>query len=290
MKKLLKKAVRLKMKMKMDSCPHAPVFAKKIEEIINKISKEMKIDTIVDCTFGAGGHSRIFAPFCKRLVAIDRDQSVYKFVETINNVEFFVDSFSNLSRYVEKATLIFADLGLSTMQLDSDRGFSFMTNSDLDMRMGDGPSKLRHLLKKMPVFRMKEIIQKYGEEPSATKIANNIDKFRLKKEIQTTFDLREAIGIDKFPVLARVFQAFRIFVNEELRELEILLEQIPKIASLSMIISFHSLEDRLVKAAFKRHFKFHTLFIPSEEEILENSRARSAKLRFGSAMDLSEKN
>lgn len=258
---------------------HVPIFPKEIELIISKI----KPKSVIDCTFGAGGHSNIFSKYCENVIAIDRDISVEKFIN--HDIKFYNDTFSNIDKYVENTDVIFADLGMSTMQLESDRGFSFMSDSDLDMRMGDG-IKLKNILNKMPLIKLKDILQKYSEESNSVKIAHNIERYRLKKDINTTFELREAIGFDKFPILARIFQAFRIFINDEMKELEILLEKIPKLTNTSLIITFHSLEDRLVKNAFRKFFKYHGFLNPTEIEILNNPKSRSAKLRFGSNIDI----
>jgi 16S rRNA (cytosine1402-N4)-methyltransferase len=255
---------------------HIPVFKEEIKYFANKF----KFSTVTDCTFGAGGHSRIFNDHGAQIIAIDRDPIAENFI--FDTVQFFNDKFSHIDKYVTKCDLIFADLGVSSMQLDSNRGFSFMEDSELDMRMDDNGDKLKTLLNKMPVYKIREILQNYGEEAMANKISHNIDRYRLKTEITSTKKLREAIGIDKFPVIARVFQAFRIFINQELEELEVLLSKIPHISDNAFIITFHSIEDRLVKLAFRKFYKYHTFLKPTKEEIADNPKSRSAKLRIGS--------
>lgn len=259
---------------------HIPVFFKEIEEIISKITLQTPIQSGVDCTFGFGGHSKMLSKFIPKIIAFDQDPDVFQFAKN-TSIQLICDNFSNINQHIEKTDLILADLGLSTMQLDSNRGFSFMTDTPLDMRMNKNGPKLKEILARLPRFKIIEIIKKYGEEPLAGKIGKNIESYRLKNNIQTTFDLRKAIGIDKFAVLARVFQAFRIFLNEEINSLEKLLEVIPNISETVLIISFHSLEDRLIKQVFKK-YKFNGFFLPTEEEILANPRSRSAKLRFAS--------
>jgi len=265
---------------------HIPVLFKEIETLIlsMKTSKNLKnesFNSIVDCTFGAGGHGRMFAKYAP-VIAFERDENYKNLHDDIESIKIHYKCFSTIENSVKKTDLIFADLGLSSMQLDDARGFSFMRDSDLNMYMGGEEKKsLKHILKYMPIYKIQEIIKKYGEEKEAAKIANNIDRYRLKGDITTTFELRKAIGNDKFPVLARVFQAFRIFINNEMEELENLLKSIPSLTDTALIISFHSLEDRLIKHSFKK-FKYSGFILPSSEEVILNPKSRTAKLRFGS--------
>lgn len=260
---------------------HIPVFYNLIKEYI----KKLQINSVIDCTFGFGGHTRMFLENSLKVIAFDRDLTVKPYAEAIenNNFKFISDTFSNINKYsLDKVDLLIADLGLSSMQLDSNRGFSFMTDSNLDMGMGYNKLCLKDILKFMPAIKLYEIISTYGEEPQARKIASNIDKYRCKKNINTTFELREAIGIDKFPTLARVFQAFRIYINEELFQLNSLLDSAFDLVNKCIfIITFHSLESRIVKESFLKHkhlgySKFH---LPTEQDILENNKCRSAVLR-----------
>lgn len=263
---------------------HFPVMLDQIEKLI----KYKKYETIIDCTFGAGGHSKMFLNYCNKLTAFDRDDTVENFVFKHDKFQFIHDQFSNINKHIVWADFIFADLGMSSMQINSHRGFSFMIDSDLDMRMGtpnalntNPNGTLKNILNYMPTYKIKEIIEKYGEEKQATLIAHNIDRYRLRNKIITTLDLRKAIGIDKFSLLARVFQSFRIFINNEIEELELLLKNIMNMTDNVMILTFHSLEDRLVKNAFK-NFKYKGFLLPGNDEITINTNSRSAKLRFAS--------
>jgi 16S rRNA (cytosine1402-N4)-methyltransferase len=265
---------------------HFPVLNKEVYDLVSNIKEKL---LIIDCTYGAGGHSDIFLKCAHKVIAFDRD------VNTIshNDIPLIHDKFSNLNKYIKyeknndsyniylnnnfvytvNKIMIFADLGMSTMQLKNDRGFSFMTNSLLDMRMGNDGNTLSEKLAYMQEEEIERIIREYGEEKRSRVIASNIHKYRAKKKIETTFDLREAVGCDKFDVLARVFQAFRIYLNDELSEIYKLLQCY---ADYYMIISFHSLEDKIVKKFGKKQ----EIYIPTNEEINVNPPSRSAKMRF----------
>ena len=156
---------------------HIPIFAKETEEIV----KKNNFKSICDCTFGTGGHTKIFLQYCNNVTAFDRDINVRKYTENLGNLNFINDKFSNISNYIEQCDLIFADLGMSTLQLESDRGFAYLKNTELDMRMSEDYSqlKLKNILNKMPMYKIKEIIKNYGEEKHATKIASNIEKYRF---------------------------------------------------------------------------------------------------------------
>lgn len=265
---------------------HFPVLNKKVKELIDAIKDDL---LVIDCTYGAGGHSKIFIDSAHKVIALDRDINTKseivplihdKFSNLHNHIEFEKANNDQYNIFLNKSFLysvnkimIFADLGMSTMQLKNNRGFSFMTDSPLDMRMGIDTHTLCEKLEYMQENEIEQIIREYGEEKRSKKIASNINNYRASKKIETTLDLRKAIGFDEFNILARVFQAFRIYINNELNELHKLL-QIK--ANYFLIISFHSLEDRIVKRAFKNQ----QLYLPTEEEIEINSASRSAKMRF----------
>lgn len=261
--------------MKKNNEPHFPVLSKEIQCII----QDYNITSVIDVTFGAGGHSRLFGN--KLLFAIDRDKTVEQYNYT--NVQLHIDKFSNLEKYItSNVTLIHADLGLSTMQIKSDRGFSFMRNNSLNMNASQEEQSLKQELQKMPITKIQSILSVYGDlKKYAKKIAERIDKYRLHTNITTTYELIEACGIQDYSVLAKIFQSFRIYINNEIEELNKLLKTAKEHSEMISIITFHSLEAKIVKKFFKLHdYKIKT-FKPSEEEIQENNASRSATLYLG---------
>ncbi len=211
---------------------------------------------------------------------------------------------------------VLLDLGVSSMQIDQpDRGFSFVHDGPLDMRMDkdSGRPSARELINRFPVQKLKDIIREYGEEPMAGRIARAIERVRESEPIETTLQLAEIVSKAYPPkrrALARnhpatkTFQAIRIAVNRELDDLRYFLERIPDYlvpGGRIVVISFHSLEDRMVKQVFRTESKGclcprhqpvcvcgHTQrlrvltkkpLVPSEHEMARNPRSRSAKLR-----------
>jgi len=191
---------------------------------------------------------------------------------------------------------VLVDLGLSSFLIEgSGRGFSFLRDEPLDMRMDDRFSQTaRDLVNTLPAPQLEELIRAYGEERFARRIAKAIAEARRRKRIETTKELAEII-LKAVPPSARyrrihpatrTFQALRIVVNRELENLKRFLEEVPnclKPGGRLVVISFHSLEDRLVKQAFKNDSRLRVLtkkpVVASKEEIRRNPRARSAKLR-----------
>jgi len=273
---------------------HYPVMWKEVLNICIEKSQKIKGQLhILDCTFGAGGHSKLFLDNGFKVSAIDQDINVAPIAEDFKknykDFQFFQTNFSNFNKFCTDFHIIFADLGFSSIQLDGflqdskfpNRGFSFMYDGILDMRMGEHlETPLKDIINKMPVFQMEKIIKEFGEERSFRKIANNIAEYRQKYKIESSLDLRTAIGIDNFSLLAKVFQAFRVFINKELEELEVLLKNLKEIENIgALIITFHSLEGKIVKKSFKK-YKNSGFLCPTKEEILENPRSRSAILRY----------
>lgn len=257
----------------MSENKHISIMPKEILELVLKL----KVESIVDVTYGGGGHSKLFLENNLKLTAMDRDPSVCE-----KNPNVICDKFSNIDKYVNEVDIIFADLGISTNQLLSERGFSFMSDTLLDMRVDQQGDYLYAKIRKMSEYEMANIIKEYGEERNAKKIAKNIVFYRLRNDIKTTGDLVKAIDSDDYRVLSRVFQAFRIYINNEFGELESLLKKGKKISKIGMLIlTFHSLEDRIVKRFFKENYKNNGFIPVSEEEIKINNSSRSAKLRFG---------
>jgi len=236
------------------------------------------------------------------LIGIDKDEEAIKFCEKslsiYQNIQLFNNSYHKISDILSFSKLeeidgMLLDLGLSSAQMDSvSRGFSYKINSDLDMRFDlNQRLKAENILNSRSKNEIANIIFKYGEEKRSRSIANNILKMR---PIKTVFELIEAIRISTPPknrnrTIARVFQAIRIEVNNELHILENFLSSFCSQLSIGgriIFISFHSLEDRLVKHALKNLSNQKKIKIltkkpinPSEEEKLINSRSRSAKLR-----------
>lgn len=297
-----------------------------LNEVIDGL--EIKKDGIyVDCTVGGGGHSFEIAKRLKggHLYAFDRDQNaIDKSSETLKN---FGDKVSlikvnykeapNILRDmgVDKIDGFLIDLGVSSHQIDEgERGFSFVHNGRLDMRMDSSEDvvKAEEIVNTFSKENLIKIMRDYGEEEFAKSIAENIIKAREKKKIETTFELRDIIesSMPKKIVFSRggaskkVFQALRIYINGELDGLDLLLEEMTDLLSKGgrgCVLTFHSLEDRIVKNVFKEkstdcicppktpicicgHKASVKLvsrkpIIASEEEQKLNSRSTCAKLR-----------
>ena len=283
--------------------------------------------TYIDVTAGGGGHSLEIAKKMgenSRLICFDRDKTAIEAAsERLKNykdkVTFINENFSSIGEVIRRFEIknlggVLADLGCSSYQFDTpERGFSYMHNATLDMRMDtDSPLSAYKVVNEYSEFDLKRIIFDYGEERFAPKIAKEIVEARNLKPIETTFELTEIIK-NSIPKAARIdgphpakrtFQAIRIEVNAELDAISPLINA----ATASLvpggrlaIISFHSLEDRLVKLGFKELARGCTCpadfpicvcgnkpkikeltkkpILPSDEELHENPRSRSAKLR-----------
>ncbi|MDD5431208.1 MAG: 16S rRNA (cytosine(1402)-N(4))-methyltransferase RsmH [Candidatus Pacebacteria bacterium] len=284
---------------------HIPVL---LNETINLLQPQSG-EFFIDGTLGAGGHSKaILEKIGKdgKLLAIDWDKNAAGKVEQITgeNVIFINDNFANLPEILKKKKLrradgLILDLGFSSDQLEwSGRGFSFNRDEPLLMTYSDDSEPLYQLLTRLKQEELEEIIRNYGEERFAGRIARVIrEKIRGGSVIRSTRELADLIkGAVPFNYergrihpATRTFQAFRIYVNKELENLEKVLANIEKIIKKDgrvAIISFHSLEDRIVKNYFRNYAKEEKLelltkkpLVASEEEILNNPRSRSAKLR-----------
>ncbi|TXI85057.1 MAG: 16S rRNA (cytosine(1402)-N(4))-methyltransferase RsmH [Crocinitomicaceae bacterium] len=270
----------------------------------------------VDVTFGGGGHSReIFKHLSPKgqLIVFDQDPDAAKNAWEAPNFHFIASNFSFLKNHlrmlkIDKVDGILADLGVSSHQFDAgNRGFSIRSNDPLDMRMNQsGDFSAFNVVNEYEEEELIKILRKYGELTSPGKIAGTICRARQKAPIQTTGELMEALApiAPKFKdhkFFAQVFQALRIEVNNEMDVLEKFLLQCPEVLKNDgrlVVMSYHSLEDRLVKNFMKRghldgsiekDFYGNVLkplteitrkpITPTEAEIEKNSRARSAKLR-----------
>lgn len=289
---------------------HIPVLLKEVIETLRPVSGGFYIDG----TVGAGGHAEkileqigpngMFLGIDWNETAIQKVQKRFK--ETSERKAIFKHaSFAELSKTMKeenlpKANGIILDLGISSEELEeSDRGFSFLKDEPLDMRFD---SKLNlptagDIVNGATQEELAKLIRVYGGERFSGRIARTIVETRRKKRLKTTQDLVQCISSavpkaylhSRIHPATRTFQALRIVVNHELENIETILKELPKLVApngRAVIISFHSLEDRLVKNYFKKYEKekiakilFKKPRIPTHEEIIINSRSRSAKLR-----------
>lgn len=279
-----------------------------------------KSKIILDGTAGGGGHSREIAKRAGRLIAVDQDPDAIKVLherlDSFDNVTIVQNNFSNVKdilkeQGIEKIDGMLLDLGVSSFQLDTaQRGFSYHSDAPLDMRMSKSGLSAKDVVNTYSEAELADILFRYGEEKFARRIAKNIVLHRQNKEIETTGELVDIIK-ESYPKAKmrdshparKTFQAIRIEVNAELDALEKTLDSALDCLSSGgrlSIITFHSLEDRMVKEKFnswvnpctcpkefpvcvcgkkplgKMPFKFKA---PSEAELEKNSRARSSKLR-----------
>lgn len=273
--------------------------------------------TYVDCTFGGGGHSRAILGRLGpegRLIAFDQDDDAASNLPADERVLFVPQNFRHLSRFlrfhkVEGVDGILADLGVSSHQFDdAERGFSTRFDALLDMRMDHRQEKTAaNVLTNFGEQELHKLFERYGEVTNAKTLAKRIVEVRKTTQLSTTSGFMQAVqGVVKGnpkKYFAQVFQALRIEVNDELGALRDLLEQVPgalNTGGRAAFITFHSLEDRLVKNYFKKGafeevedenpfavgkdtppLKVVTRkpVLPSEEEMRRNPRSRSAKLR-----------
>jgi len=296
---------------------HFPVM---LNEVL-KISSPSEGGTFIDCTFGGGGYSKEILKFSNtKVIAIDRDKNIIsiarKFEKTYpKRFKFYQKKFSQLDIISKDyADVIIFDLGLSSIQLnDLERGFSFKSENNLDMCMGINDISALDVINKLSEKNLKSVIKILGEEKDAFKIAKNIVKYRSIKKIIYTSDLVKIIEkskkknySNKINPCTKTFQALRIFVNKEITEL---IKGITyatkklKPGGKILVISFHSIEDKIIKYLFSQFSRNKSkpsrylpenkldncilfneykneVFRPSQIEIDKNNRSRSAKLRF----------
>ncbi|MBU0473997.1 MAG: 16S rRNA (cytosine(1402)-N(4))-methyltransferase RsmH [Bacteroidetes bacterium] len=298
---------------------HTPVLLK--ESVVNLITN--KSGLYFEGTIGFGGHSELILSHLDdkaKFIGTDKDSNAYlhcknKF-KNDDRVRLYNTSFTNISNiskieFIEKYDGIFVDLGVSSFQLDDkDSGFTFREDVQLDLRMDKSKGEpASFYLNKLAEKELTEIFFKYGEERNSKKIANMICDYRINNKIKTTGQLKgiiEGITPEKYltKALSRIFQALRIYVNNELEELEEFLNKAVSLLNKNgrlVVITFHSLEDRIVKDFLKEKTKdcicppeypvcvcntkpelkiiTRKPIVTSAEEIKNNKRARSAKLR-----------
>lgn len=282
---------------------HIPVM---LREVLDQLAIEPGI-IIVDGTVGAGGHSqRILSAMNQQgqLIGVDRDQSMLDRaaqVVSAPNVSLHQGSYAQLGEVldqlqIEKVDRVLLDLGLSSDQLaDPERGFGFDTSGTLDMRFDKSSGQsVAEFLQSASATDIAAAIQSFGEDPDSDRIAEAIVRRRSSNPVVTADQLVELVesvtgesSKRKSPSVARVFQALRIVVNQELEQLDRFLKTVLperlKPGGRIVIITFHSLEDRMVKEAFRDDSVWHNLtrkpIPPTPSEIRNNPRSRSAKIR-----------
>lgn len=305
-----KRAGRYKMKQVYDR--HAPVM---LDQVIASLG-DLDGALVIDGTFGAGGYTRAFLDKGARVIGLDRDPNAVRDAAPLlesaaGRLEVVETPFSCLDRVTrEVPDAVVLDIGVSSMQIDqAERGFSFLKDGPLDMRMSEKGLSAADVVNHMKGPDLARIFNFLGEERHARRIARMIEARRQKEPFTRTADLAGAIEAltgrrpGAIHPATRVFQALRIYVNDELGELVHALlaaEKILKPGGRLAVVTFHSLEDRIVKRFFSartgtrslsRHLpdvqvepaSFRLLFrgaqVPDDEEITRNPRARSAKLR-----------
>lgn len=299
--------------------PHAPVM---LDEVIEALAPQAG-DVIIDATFGAGGYTRAILASGATVIGLDRDPSVQSHADAVANdypgrFQLIRTPFSGLADAfaqsgANRLDAVVFDIGVSSMQLDqAERGFSFMRDGPLDMRMGDEGETAADIVNGWDHGPMAHIFKLYGDERQSGRVATAILRRRVEKPFERTLDLaavvEKALGGRRGAAIhpaTRVFQALRIAVNDELGELRAGLEAAE--ATLApggrmVVVTFHSLEDRIVKAFLtertgnapggSRHapvaietrkpsftLSFKGARGAGEGELASNPRARSAKLR-----------
>ena len=302
---------------------HIPVMLDQVKSFI-PISRDLNL---IDATFGGGGYAKaILEEFnIKNLLAIDRDPTANIFFNELKkkfkNIELFNEKFSKIDEIIKKSKfskinfdVIIFDLGVSSNQIDNpNRGFSFQNEGPLDMKMGSSTLNAYEIVNSFDETKLADIFFQFGEEKHSRKIAKNIIKNRAIKPIDNTIALSDIVkksvpysnSKNKIHPATKTFQALRIYINDELNELKLALQKSENLLApngLLIIVSFQSLEDRIVKDFFNhksgkrwrssRHLPDLgdlgpiTLKIitkkplrPKDFEINNNPRSRSAKLR-----------
>lgn len=270
---------------------HRPVLISEVEDYLNLKRRGRYLDG----TFGGGGHARMILDYDRtvRLIALDRDPAVVELADEFSafygpRFTFRTMSYADLNQLEEKFDGILLDLGVSTDQLEATgRGFSFTRDEPLDLRFDRRTGQsAAELLNRSSIPRLEKIWREFAEDRYWKSLARGIVRRRQLKPIRTTADFLGIIGSTRPSVLARLFQGLRIAVNDELATLESGLEAAErhlKPGGRLVVISFHSLEDRLVKRYLRERATFRVLtkhpVVAGVQEREENPRSRAAKLR-----------
>lgn len=298
---------------------HIPVMVREVCEIFEASTRG---GLFVDCTLGLGGHTKAILESNEnnRVLGIDVDEDALNIAcEKLKifgeRVKILRCNFKEIDRWKKELTMepdgILLDLGISSLQLREGRGFSFNDSLSLDMRMDKSLSlNAKSFLERASQREIEEILKKYGEIKGAKKIASSIIELRKKGEIDNALELKNELEKvipkkDKNKTLAQIFQAIRIYINKELEGLDDFIRKAVELLKSSgkiIVISYHSLEDRIVKRTFlelkrgctcpkgipacvcgkKALLSFITKkpIVPTIREVLENNSSRSAKLRY----------
>ena len=293
-----------------------------LDEVVKACLPTKKDQLIIDCTFGGGGYSKELLKIPNvKIIALDRDKFASSRAKKLEKdfptkFTFYNEKFSNLDKVIaeeNKPDIIIFDLGLSTFQLqDYSRGFSFKSNEKIDMQMGLSQVSAEDVINTLDEKNLKLVLRILGEEQEAGRITKNIIKARAIKRIDTVKELVRIIESSKkknynkkINVCTKTFQALRIFVNKETTELIeglIKASQLVKFGGKIIVISFHSIEDKIIKYYFTNYSsnksnpsrymptednqrnsffeKYKNNFlIPTLAELVKNPASRSAKLR-----------
>ncbi len=304
----------------MEKCRHFPVMKNEMLQYLDPKAN----GRYLDCTFGSGGYTVAILESCKcYILSLDHDKDVFPFAQEIKNkyldrFNFIYTNFADFNKklYQYQFDGIVLDLGVSSMQLNTpSRGFSFMQNGPLDMRMNCSQSNnAKDFVNNASEESLAQILYQYGQEQKAKSIAKAIVSYRKDTIIDTTFKLAQIVRKvyhnkkGRIDPATKTFQAIRIYVNQELNSLQKFLPNIKNILTLGgrvVILSFHSLEDTIIKRFFKSnspikvakskysilldttetdHNKWLKILTPkalkpSRLELLTNRKSRSAKLR-----------
>ncbi|WP_425099121.1 16S rRNA (cytosine(1402)-N(4))-methyltransferase RsmH [Tropicibacter sp. S64] len=301
--------------MSVQGAPHIPVLLRPLLDAVAPVH-----GTWIDGTMGAGGYTRgLLDAGAEHVLAIDRDPLAHEMAfdwigPYSDRITLFEGNFSGMDRCAEAVDGVVLDLGVSSMQLDrAERGFSFMKDGPLDMRMAQSGPSAADLVNTLPEEEIADILYHYGEERQSRKLAGRIVRARAEKPFETTLELasliENTIGRTKpgqAHAATRSFQALRIAVNEEYQALWqglLAAERVLRPGGLLAVVTFHSVEDRMVKRFFqlhgeaKRHVNRYSdetpeatapfdivtrkAVGPDADELRANPRARSAKLRVG---------
>jgi 16S rRNA (cytosine1402-N4)-methyltransferase len=291
---------------------HKPVL---VDEVLAQF-QDSTIQTFFDATLGAGGHAKAILeahPEIERYFGCDRDPNALLIAKKElekwgDKLELIYGSYGEMVKWLQQYDVrcvdgVLIDAGVSSMQLDwAQRGFSFQADGPLDMRMDpDQELSAAYIVNRYREDEIYRILKEYGEEPRARAIARQIVKCRKVKSIKTTLELVQAIrpvarGKKHLHPATLTFQGLRIAVNDELNVLERGIEKGIEALCLGgkiLVISFHRLEDRIAKNSFRKMAKedgsieilTKKPLAPSEKEIRENPRSRSAKLRAAKKVD-----